>query len=231
MILKPQPKAVIFDFDGTLLDSREMHNEARKMLAKFFSVFGFDLNDGHLPSSRDFSTWLQNAGLNQSYINLYFKLWNLIELWQRPGIFQGTNELIDFLKTRDIMVGLLTNRSASSVNNAILRSGLNWEKLDFIAVNKYEEDSDFINGRKKFFNQYFCDFAKPDPRAADSIRHLLKDLPEYPKSVMYIGDNLLDYYFSRDNNFSFVGVLSGDTADIETWEKAGVEMIIKNIVY
>lgn len=174
-------------------------------------------------------TWLQDAGLNRFQINLYFKLWNIIEFWQRPNIFQGTNELIDFLKTSGMVVGLLTNRSAYSANGAILRSGLDWQRLDFIAVNQYEKGFNPVNGRKKFFNQYFCDFAKPDPRAADSIRHLLEDLPSYPQSVLYIGDNLLDYDFSRDNNFNFAGVLSGDIADIEIWKKAGVENVIDNI--
>ena len=230
MILKPNPAAVIFDLDGTLLDSRQAHSEARKLLAKFYSIFGFNLDDGHLPFSRDFLTWLQNAGLSQFQIDLYFRLWNLIEWWQRPQIFQRINDLINDLKQRDIVVGILTNRSAYSANNAILRSGLDWQKFNFIAVSKYEKGSKVVNEKKKFANQHFCDFSKPDPRAADSIRHFLKVLPGYPRSVLYIGDNLLDYYFAADNKFSFAGVLSGDTTDIEVWEKAGVENVIDNIV-
>ena len=150
MVLKFKPAAIVFDFDGTLLDSRQAHNEARKLLAKFYSIFGFNLDDGYLPFSRDFLTWLKNAGLNQFQVNLYFKLWNMIEMWQRPRIFNGANELIDVLKSRNIVVGLLTNRSAYSANNAIVRSGLNWQKLNFIAVSKYEKSSLAISEKKHF---------------------------------------------------------------------------------
>lgn len=43
MILKPQPTAVIFDLDGTLLNSKQAHSEARKLLAKIYWIFGFNL--------------------------------------------------------------------------------------------------------------------------------------------------------------------------------------------
>lgn len=225
-----EPRAVIFDGDGVIFDTREIHQKIRRLLNRLNFIFGSE-NEISPLRGQEMRTALEKSGLNRFQFFLYIRIWRLAEFFYRPKLINGANELIAALKREGRVVGLLTNRGSRACRLAILRGGLDWRRLDFIVTCDPSLSPRAVRklSRRAFPNQYSGDFAKPDGRAVLPVRHLLRHLPGYPRSVYYVGDNLIDLNFARANGFRFIAVLSGNIQDPSVWLNAGADLIIGNI--
>ena len=158
----------------------------------------------------------------------YLELWDKKELEKGLKPVTDANKVFDFLKRRDVKTGILTNRfTRPGVINTFRASGVDFSKLDFFVTHDPNPTTTLVE--KIHHNHFLNRHPKPDARAIAPALPILKNLPEFPKSVYYIGDNLIDLEFARANGFGFVGVLSGVIKDKNEWRAAGSDIIIKDI--
>lgn len=224
------PRCVIFDADGVILNSADLHRAMRQELAE---VFGVRLEQ--LDTKGGEALKLLSAMFDERTIRRYVELWDKKELESDLKIIKGANEVFAFLKSRNAMVGILTNRlTRPAVLKVFKNSGIDFSKIDFFInhdprplISKIKFAVGLLE--KVHANHLLNKHPKPDPRAIAPALPMLKRLPDFPKSVYYVGDNAIDLEFANANGFSFIGVLSGGTRDENEWRAAGAKTILKDI--
>jgi len=184
-------RAIIFDFDDTLVDSKSgivFHQKVAKSkgwkvppkeeLEKYWGLGWEDFIAKFWP-------YIPFADFRQAYIDYNQKEPRHYD--QIPGV----NKAIKELKKEDIILGILSNRNVKSVRDILEQQGFS---LD---------DFEIIQGEEEFF------FHKPDPRAFDQILTILGERGILPREIIYVGDTRFDIAASRGCKIKFVGVLSG----------------------
>ena len=205
-------KAVIFDLDGTLLDTIEdIKITMNKALAKYdypqfsteeykyFVGKGVDnlikqvIKVGNINDDAFFS-------LKDDYYEIY-KEQSIIN----TKVYDGINELIKALREKQISVNVLSNKP----------------HIQTIAVIDYyfeKETFDFVYGKKEQF------LPKPD---ASSAIDLIINLNISPDEVLYVGDTETDMLTAKNSGFYSVGVLWGFRKEQELI-KAGANKIVSH---
>jgi len=187
-------KAVIFDLDGTLLDTIEdikiTMNLALKRYNypefsveeyKYFVGKGVDnlisevIKTASIPSSafRDLKEAYYEIYKNQATIN--------------TKLYDGISELIKELKANGISLNVLSNKPHS-------------QTVEVIRHYFGEGVFDLVYGKKEDFSP------KPDPASA---LDLTKALGITPTEVLYVGDTETDILTAKNAGFYSVGVLWG----------------------
>lgn len=240
-------EAVIFDWDGVLFDSTLAHRNIKADLELVFP-HAATVHNSKGRSTEDFlrEQLHCSGGLEKEEIDVvikqYLDAWYDLENRYGLKVFSGANELLSLLKEKHIMRGVISNRGPERHNFKIFKnSDLALGLLDFFVIHmdkalpslEMDHEScsyDLYSGRA------YCQtpFSKPDPLALSPVRQMLSGLPDYPRSVYYVGDNLIDLEFSRNNDFKFIGVLSGEISYRNAWLSAGLDesrgdMIVKDI--
>ena len=118
--------------------------------------------------------------------------------------FPGSLECIPILKSKGLKVGLLTRGSVEYGTRALTMMGV-------------IDDFDAVVGR----DSIDYDLAKPSPQA---MFEFARRLGVKPSEILYLGDNLTDYYSARDAGTPYIGVLSGSMSK-ERWLKENPEMV------
>ena len=139
-------KAVLFDFDGTLLDTNEfIINSWRAVSEEVFGEMRFDLD--YLASF--FGTPLEYAAEEtRKYYGIegydYVRICEIYRAYQRNnpekfGVpFEGIPELIPALKDKGVKLGVVTSRTRQATIDALSRHGL-YEYFDACI---FAEDTD-----------------------------------------------------------------------------------------
>ncbi|ODS41895.1 MAG: hypothetical protein MSIBF_00590 [Candidatus Altiarchaeales archaeon IMC4] len=194
-------KAVIFDVDGTLIDSVEMIWEKHKKIAGLLGL--------KVPSKRGF---LSKVG----------KPWETIirELW--PGIkphefmdfyrenvsyllipaVDGTSETLQSLK-KNYRIAIMTSKDSQTLFRHLLDAGIDKSVFDII----HHENS--LRNHK------------PHP---DALFQVCEELGIKPQEAVYVGDSVIDAQCAISAGVNFIGVLTG-AADKEDFEKLGVKSV------
>lgn len=192
-------KAVIFDLDGTLLDTLEdIANSANTVLARFgfpqheLEAYKYFIGYGRkflvmsiLPTShRDESTVAKVA----SYLDTEYDLH-----WAdhtRP--YEGVPELLQALTVHDIKMAVLSNKPDDSTKLTVSKLLADWQFELVLGVRPYVPE-------------------KPDPAAALEIAERLNILPS---EFVYLGDTNTDMNTAVAAGMRPIGVLWGyRTAD------------------
>lgn len=225
-----KPRCVIFDADGVIFDCIDTHEEIRRELAPIFGLAANQLDHKGAEALRTLRTIF-----DEHAVQFYLSLWDKKEIEKGLKPVTGVNEVFNFLKSQGVKIGMLTNRvTRLGVLNTFRASGVDFSKLDFFinhdpkpALTKLK----FMFGvlEKLHANHFLNIHPKPDAKAVLPALSILKRLPRFPKSVYYVGDNLIDLEFARANGFGFVGVLNGAIKDRNEWRDAGVEIVIRDI--
>ncbi|MDP2918106.1 MAG: HAD-IA family hydrolase [bacterium] len=184
-------RAIIFDFDDTLIDSKGgivYHQKVaasmgwrvppQEELEKYWGL-GWEEFIGKCWPEISF------VDFRQAYIDYNQK---------EPRCythFPGTRETIKKLKKENFILGILSNRNTRSILD-ILRQ-----------MNFPLDDFEIICGEEEVF------FHKPDPRAFDEILVELGKKGIRPEEMIYVGDTGFDLAASRGRGIKFVGVLTG----------------------
>ncbi|MCI0697570.1 HAD family hydrolase [candidate division KSB1 bacterium] len=177
-------KALLFDLDGTLLDSFSAHLEAYRLM---FARFGIEITKERFLASYSpnwYETY-QAMGLPKEAwetANLY---WLEAAAQQTPGLFPGVERTLTQL-SNVYKLGLVTSGSKSRVLRDLERTGI---KTIFETI---------ITGN---------DVQQPKP-AAEGLDLALARLKVQPHEAVYIGDAQADYEMAHAAKVQFVGVRS-----------------------
>ena len=202
-------KAIIFDLDGTLINSLPYHLLAFKDL---LLEHGVRIDDAHLKDIIGLSTGKilvdlkKKLKFKESVQDLreerryhYFKF-----LGNRNIIFPGAKKLIEKLRL-DYKVAIATGSSLATV--------------------VHSTDKDF-----QILFDYICTIndvkeGKPHP---EQILKVAKKLKVKPSECLMIGDSVYDAIAARRAKMDFIGVLTGFTSK-ESLKKEGAIKVLKSV--
>jgi HAD superfamily hydrolase (TIGR01549 family) len=177
-------KAVIFDLDGTLLDSFSLHYAAYETM---FGHFGIEMRREIFLNSYS-PNWYRTYeafGLAEEHWESANNLWLMAAADHAPELFAGVDELLNDLGSR-YALGIVTSGSKSRVVNDLARLGISGR---FSTV---------VTGD---------DIARPKP-APEGLERAIRELAIGPHESVYVGDAHADFEMSRAAGVRFIGVMS-----------------------
>jgi phosphoglycolate phosphatase len=205
------PKGVIFDLDGTLVDSLESIASAmnkvltdRDLPTHSQKTYRFFVGDGLEKLVRrslpvEYGRKADISALIKAYRNEYEKIWR-----EKTPLYPGIPDLLNFLLTHRIAMTILTNKSEDSAQKIVLKLLGNWP---FVRV----------YGAKPGIP------LKPDPSAALEICQSLK-IPA--AQMVFVGDTAVDMETGNAAGMITVGALWGFREEREL-VSAGARLVIQ----
>lgn len=203
-------KAIIFDLDGTLLDTisditdsfnavleKANYHTFREEDYKYFAGKGIDVLITSVIDKGELDPSFFNQ-LKLGYIEEYALRQN-----NKTKIFDGLMEVLVSLRKKGVSLNILSNKPHFQTVKV---------------VNHYFPNFEFdqVYGKKPEFE------IKPNPESAFD---LIKNLNLHPKDILYIGDTNVDIQTAVNAKFKSVGVLWGFRPK-EELVKAGADYIV-----
>ncbi|MBM4168137.1 MAG: HAD family hydrolase [Ignavibacteria bacterium] len=179
-----QFRALLFDFDGTLLDSFSVHYEAYEFM---FARFGIEVTKEKFLNSYS-PNWYHTYeafGLPKEHWSAADACWIEEAQKQHATLLPGVRETLTKLE-KNFLLGLVTSGSKTRVFNDLERTGIAHLFRTIVTGDDIQNP-------------------KPSP---DGLEVALRDLQVQPSEVMYVGDALADYEMARAANVRFIGVRS-----------------------
>ncbi len=167
------PKAVIFDWDNTLVDTSQV---IRQSLHNLFGFYGFSSEQVNAFTNK------MGASLRETFPKIfgeawqeardkYYELYEIIHLNMLKS-FEGAQESLQFLKEKDIHCCIISNKCGSYLRLEVSHLGWHDYFISIIGANDLARD-------------------KPDPA---SVYAALAPIPLRPsKEVWFVGDMPADY--------------------------------------
>ena len=208
--MKPVYRAVLFDLDGTLLDTLDDLGDAiNRALARFGfpghprDAFRYFVGEGvrmlverALPADRrDPAT---TEALLQAYREEYRTGWNL-----KTRIYAGIPEMLEVLTARQIKLGVLSNKPHDMTCQCVEGYLSRWT-------------FDVVFGQRETVAR------KPDPAGALEAARLMQVTPA---EVLYLGDTATDMETARASGMFAVGATWGFRPESELREH-GAQAIV-----
>lgn len=203
-------KGIIFDLDGTLLDSIEdISDSMNAVLKKFnFSTFNYreyklkvgsglkDVVIKSLPKECD-------SEIKEKALILFLDIYSKNYL-NKTRPYDGVVEILDELNNQAIKLGVNSNKRDDYTNALVSK---HFKHIPFVKV--YGDREGVLK--------------KPDPTSALEIaKHMKLGVEE----ILYIGDSKVDMLTAKNANMDSVGVLWG-FRDREELNKYGAKYIIE----
>lgn len=206
--LENYPKAIIFDLDGTLIDSIPAHLYAYQELA--MSEFGMQLNEEKIlehfgKTTRDILTAIFPLSGKNIDILVEKKQHLYRQSFYRVKLLPGTKKVLLSAKERSIKCALGTSSSKKNVEVAIKEFGL---EFDIIIAG---ED---------------IKYGKPNPETFLTIAQRLEILPD---DCFVIGDAIYDMMAAKKAGMFAIGVLTGNTTRRQL-KMANADVIVENLL-
>ncbi|MCT7486930.1 HAD family hydrolase [Aliarcobacter cryaerophilus] len=203
-------KTVIFDLDGTLLDSIEDIAFSMNKVLESLQLPTHKIEDYKHFVGGGVDILVENALSNQSKEIKYevikrFKIEYDGKLHSKTLPYDGIYELLDELKKLDINLAVLSNKP---------------HEFTVSYVNHFFKNYNFkeIHGQKKDVPK------KPDPKAALDI---VKCLDSSCENTYFIGDTKIDMQTAKSANMTAIGVLWG-FRDEKELRDFGADFIVSN---
>jgi HAD superfamily hydrolase (TIGR01549 family) len=177
-------KGLLFDFDGTLLDSFTVHYEVYEIM---FANFGIQITKEKFLStySPDWYITYQAMGLPKEDWDAANSFWVGEAEKRAPELFPGIQEMLSQLRDR-YKLGLVTSGTRSRVIKDLERTGIQYHFETVVTGN---------------------DVLKPKP-SPEALELALQNLGLRSDEVVYIGDAYADYEMARAAMINFLGVTS-----------------------
>lgn len=234
MLRREGVSAVIFDLDGVLFDTRRMREERAVRIAELMNVHPttFDFGGRHYKEvlrKRGFSWWQV-----RKFKWLHDKM-RREEEEHRGIVFGKAEAVLRSLKNYGKTVGILTNREMHPLTIKKIFDEIQPNRIDFLVFHCpwwriWWEKLRFRFRKHEIPHCYILSpYAKPDARMSEDAKKMLQDLPGYPSSIYYVGDNVNDLRFAEACGFGFVGVLSGRISDANAWRAHDIDVVMKDI--
>jgi phosphoglycolate phosphatase len=198
-----QVKAVVFDLDGTLIESHHDYDEMARRVKLILEETGVPTN----ALSQQGRIWeiiqggmrsLQELGLPperiKGVLDRIDEALNKVEISSVGSVElkPGATELLEHLRERGIKIGIATRSCGEYVRMSMEASRL-------------AEYFDIVLARDE------VEFPKPDPR---HLLQVLEELNATPQSSMFVGDTETDQRTARAAGIPFIGIPSS-----ENWRK------------
>ena len=203
-------KTVIFDLDGTLLDSIEDIASSMNKVLESLQLPTHKIEDYKHFVGGGVDILVENALNNQSKeikdeVIKRFKIEYDGKLHSKTLPYDGIYELLDELKKLDINLAVLSNKP---------------HEFTVSYVNHFFKNYNFkeIHGQKKDVPK------KPDPKAALDI---VKCLDSSCENTYFIGDTKIDMQTAKSANMTAIGVLWG-FRDEKELRDFGADFIVSN---
>jgi len=172
-------KAVLFDYDGTIVDSNQIIIDSWQCVAKnmlghemsldlVFSTFGKPLEDGYKVIAK--ATGIPQTEENYKKMNAFYKGYQATTIKSQFPLFPGMGELIKDLHRAGIKLGIVTSRMEDSLIEGLKYYGL-YDCFDFLV----SKDKTQIH--------------KPDPFPATLC---CEQLGIEPNEAIMVGDSIYD---------------------------------------
>jgi HAD superfamily hydrolase (TIGR01509 family) len=209
----PLPKAVLFDLDGTLVDTVELRIEAwertlgevgmpttREELAPLMGLDGKRL-------AREIAA-IAGAPIDEARAEWIDR--ECGELYERlnhsPRPLPGLKTLIDVLERRSIVWAIATSSRKEQVTTSVTALGL--------------------PGEPTIVDASHVKHAKPEP---DLLLLAAKQLGVDPAACWYIGDSTWDMVSAVAAGMIAVGVMAGSAVDAATLQGAGAAAVVRTL--
>lgn len=196
-------RAVIFDLDGTLLDS---YAEALRRTEKIALMLGLPFDQRILDKIK--SLWgrpapeMIKACWPDTDIQAFWVAWGALDSIRPYRLFPGTRKMLQELRRRKIIIGLLTQRGASTSTQ--------------LEKNKIKSFFAFVHSTSG------SSYAKPHPKSVEPCFENLARLRIRPAQTLFVGDSVRnDWGLARAVGIDFVGVLTGNNTR-EDFMQAGL---------
>jgi phosphoglycolate phosphatase len=205
----PSPNAAIFDFDGTLakinIDFAMMKSKVIS-LSLSYDIQIKDIEHLYILELIDAGqSFLASADVEKAdrYFTEAHKLISSIETEAAAEgiLFEGTRELLQSLKKRNIKVGVITRNCHTAV------------------IRMFPDILDYCDA---FISREFTNRVKPHP---EHIRVIMEIIEASPKNSIMVGDHPIDIKTGKNAGLFTVGVLTGNSSEHDLM-KAGADMII-----
>lgn len=203
-------KTVIFDLDGTLLDSIEDIASSMNKVLESLQLPTHKIEDYKHFVGGGVDILVENALNNQSKeikdeVTKRFKIEYDGKLHSKTLPYDGIYELLDELKKLDINLAVLSNKP---------------HEFTVSYVNHFFKNYNFkeVHGQKEDVPK------KPDPKAAIDI---VKCLDSSCENTYFIGDTKIDMQTAKSANMTAIGVLWG-FRDEKELRDFGADFIVSN---
>jgi len=177
-------RAILFDLDGTLLDSFQSHLETYRATLARFGV-ALDARQFGRHYSPNWNEFYRRVGLASRHWDAASAAWLREAALHEPRLFSGVAAMLRRLQ-RHFQLGVVTAGSRSRVRADLERGAI----TGFFAVVVTADD-----------------VREPKP-APEGLQLALRTLGTAPRQALYVGDTGPDYEFARAAGVTFVAVAS-----------------------
>jgi len=178
-------KAILFDFDGTLIDSFSAHYQAFEVTLAHFNIVVTPELYKQTYSPNWFAVY-EAYGIPQEKYEEADNVWLAEAPKHEPQLFPQARPLLESLKNK-FTLGLVTSGSRPRVLRDLTSTGI----LDFFQV--------MITGD---------DISKPKPDP-EGLFLALDQLALPPDRALFVGDAREDYLMARAAGVPFIGITAG----------------------
>ncbi|MCR4689944.1 MAG: HAD-IA family hydrolase [Lachnospiraceae bacterium] len=205
-------RVVIFDFDGTLADTRAPIVTAKQETMKHAglevmdeeacaSTIGLTARAGFLKFYPDLS-----EETLETLVNEYRRQFDELVSKVPPARFPGVEELLDELDRKNIIMTIATARNRKSLTDFLTK----WGMLERFQLILCGEDTKRL---------------KPFP---DPVLKTLEELDIRPENALVIGDMPVDIEMGKSAGAYTCGVTYGNS-DRESLKKAGADFVVDSL--
>lgn len=190
-------KAILFDYDDTLVCTRSIKIQQHKHAGKQF--YDIDLTEEVIaahwgkPFEIMIELFYEKRDTLENLKKNYFSLSDLYPI--HP--FDDSISVITALQDQAVWTGVVTSMTRESVINDMKRDNFPWQEFKLIQGSTDSEHH------------------KPDPRVFDNALAMLKKIDITPKQTLYVGDDLRDMKAAIGAGIDFVGIPNGLTSKEE----------------
>ena len=211
-------KAVCFDMDGTLLDTKVDYEKMSNVIFDEMVRIGvpeevIDRSEGFKFNLDSGVNYLFSQGRADEVYAIGIRVAKIardieMEKVDEARPFPKAVRLLELIRSKGLKTGLLTRGCREYAEAAMKICGVT-ELLDgVVARDDYPESE-----------------AKPSPKA---MEHMAEMLSVRPEEILFFGDHVFDYHCARDAGSGFVGVLTG-TYTRKDWEEMNVTDVYDSV--
>lgn len=218
MRIDPKYKALCFDMDATLVDTKLNYSKLSELVAAELIKIGIPLQLLDPKKNQDENlaavmTFLKEQGRADEIFSVYDRVRESakrveMEDADKSKPFRGTSAILIKAHELGLKTGLLTRGYRVYAEKVTEHCGI-CDLLDaVVARDDYPEKE-----------------VKPAPIA---MQHLAEKLGIKTEEILFFGDHESDFQCARDSGAGFIGVLTGTTSK-EDWNKMGVTAVYPSI--